>query len=193
MFLYDLGSLAPSDVQKCAKSVVLPASYMSSKDANYLPGFTSGSGSTEKTNWVPIVVGAAVVAGVIWWATSSVGRLPPMANPRGATAEQWHKLRSDYLEAERAYDDLDNELSYKYGSKHGHEWASRIERKKLDQLRKRKDRIGEKMFAILDKVSPRDWHHGVPAHWIYSKLSWEDAIRPANEPLSVAPPTAYGY
>ncbi len=91
MFLYDLGSLAPSDVQKCAKSVVLPTSYMSSTDANYLPGYGASSKSESKTNWVPIAVGAAVVAGVVWWATSSVGRLPPMSNPglakkRGVTA-----------------------------------------------------------------------------------------------------------
>ena len=190
MFVYDaLGSLAPSDVNKCAKGVTY------AEGTNYLPGLGPGSTSEKKTNWVPVVVGAAVVGAVVWWATSSVGRLPPMAAnaSRAPTAEQWNKLRADYLEADRAYHALDNELSYKYGSKHGYEWASTTERKKLEQLRKRKDRVGEKMFAILEKVSPRDWAHGVPAHWIYEKLSWEDAVRPANEPLSVTTPTAYGY
>jgi len=80
MFLYDLG--AAIEVPKCAKSVVLPAGYMSSTDANYLPGFASGTSSTEKTSWVPIVVGAAVAAGVVWWLVSNVGALPPIAaNP----------------------------------------------------------------------------------------------------------------
>jgi hypothetical protein len=34
---------------------------------------------------------------------------------------------------------------------------------------------------------------GVPAHWIRSELTWEDAIRPKTEPLSVTPPTAWGH
>ncbi len=81
MFLYDLG--AAVEVPKCAKSVVLPAGYMSSTDANYLPGFTSGSSSTDKgTNWVPILIGAAVAGAIVWWAVSNVGALPPIAaNP----------------------------------------------------------------------------------------------------------------
>jgi len=67
MFLHDLGALQPSDVQKCAKSVVLPSGYMSSTDANYLPGFSAGSKSESKTNWVPIAVGVVVAGAVIWW------------------------------------------------------------------------------------------------------------------------------
>lgn len=80
MFLYDLGAV---EVPKCAKSVVLPAGYMSSTDANYLPGFASGSSSTDKgTNWVPILIGAAVAGAIVWWAVSNVGALPPIvANP----------------------------------------------------------------------------------------------------------------
>lgn len=188
MFVYDaLGSaITSSDVPKCAKGVTY------TDGPKYLPGLGASTSTESKTNWVPVVVGAAVVGAVVWWATSSVGKLPVMAatNPRAPTAEQWNKLRADYLEADRAYDALDIDLSVKYGKR---EWASRTEQKKLDQLRKRKARVCEKMFAVLDKVATRDWHHGVPAYWVCEKLSWEDAIRPANEPLSVTPPTVYGY
>lgn len=110
-------------------------------------------------------------------------------NP-AASAGRWEKLRADYLAARREYDDLTIKLDVKYGKR---EWASRTEKKKLDQLRKRMDRIGDKMLAMLDQVSPRDWHSGVPAHWVYGSLSWEDAIRPLSEPLSVTPPLAYGH
>lgn len=71
MFLYDLGAV---EVPKCAKSVVLPAGYMSSTDANYLPGFASGSSSTglQAKSVIPLVVGVAVVGGIVWWARSAI-------------------------------------------------------------------------------------------------------------------------
>ena len=106
--------------------------------------------------------------------------------------DRWEKLRADYLATDRARLDLDIQLHVKYGPGFRHEWASKTEQKKLEQLRDRLDRIGNKMSAILDKVSPRNWGYGVPAHWVYSSLSWEDAIRPLGEPLSVTPPLAYG-
>jgi hypothetical protein len=106
--------------------------------------------------------------------------------------EKWGKLRADYLATRRAFDDLDIQLSVKYGPGFQRGWASKTEQKKVDQLRQRLDRTRGKMFAIVERVSPRDWGRGVPAHWIASDLSWEDAVRPINEPLSVTPPLAYG-
>lgn len=104
--------------------------------------------------------------------------------------ERWEKLRADYLATEKAAQDLDMKLSVKYGRS---EWASKTELKKLTQLRERKDRIREKMFEITERVSPRDWGRGVPAHWIASSLPWEDVVRPLGEKLSVTPPLAYGH
>lgn len=67
MFFGDLGSLAPSDVPKCAKTVVLPADYMTTTDANYLSGYgPSSSSAKKKTNWVPIVVGGVVITVVAY-------------------------------------------------------------------------------------------------------------------------------
>lgn len=106
--------------------------------------------------------------------------------------ERWEKLRADYLTTSRAARDIDIQLSLKYGPGFQLGWASKTEQKKLHQLRQRLDRIGDKMFAILERVSPRDWSRGVPTHWLREKLSWEDAVRPLGEPLSVTPPLAYG-
>lgn len=72
-------------------------------------------------------------------------------------------------------------------------WASATERKKLDKLDAQRERVGEKMFAMLEKHSPRDWMHGVPSWWIYSKLTWADAMKAPGEPLSTSPPAAFGY
>ena len=106
--------------------------------------------------------------------------------------ERWEKLRADYLATSRTFRDLDIQLSVKYGPGFQRGWASKAEQKKVEQLRNRLDRIRGKMFAIVERVSPRDWGRGVPAHWIASDLSWEDAVRPINEPLGVTPPLAYG-
>jgi hypothetical protein len=34
---------------------------------------------------------------------------------------------------------------------------------------------------------------GLSPRWLRERLTWEDAVRPANEPLSVVVPGAYGY
>ena len=103
--------------------------------------------------------------------------------------DRWEKLRADYLATSRALQDLDIKLSVKYGRR---EWASTTEQKKLDQLRQRRDRTANKMFDLAERRSPRDWGRGVPFHWIASSLSWDDVIRPLNEPLSGTPPLSYG-
>ncbi len=106
--------------------------------------------------------------------------------------DRWEKLRADYLAADSARRDLSIQLSLKYGPGFQTSWASKAEQKKVEQLRNRLDRIRGKMFAIVERVSPRDWGRGVPAHWIASDLSWDDVVRPINESLSVTPPLAYG-
>ena len=117
-----------------------------------------------------------------------------MGAPTAADKKRWDKLRADYLAATAARDELEIEMNSKYGR--GHEpWWPRSARTKREKLRERQDKIGAKITDLLVRVSPRGetWLSGVPAYWIYEKLTWEDAIRPANEPLSVVVPGAYGY
>jgi hypothetical protein len=112
-----------------------------------------------------------------------------------ADKKRWDKLKADYAKAREAYDAHDIQLMVKYGSSFQRSWLSRTEAKKLEQLRDRMSTIGEKITDLLVSISPRGdrWLGGVPAVWIYEKLTWEDATRPENEPLSVVVPGAYGY
>jgi hypothetical protein len=78
MFIYDLGALQPSDVQKCAKSVVLPSGYMSSTDANYLPGYGAGSADRDilgLPTWVAPTAAVVGIGGLIWWLTRKAGTI----------------------------------------------------------------------------------------------------------------------
>jgi hypothetical protein len=103
----------------------------------------------------------------------------------------WEKLQAQYNATENVLDELRADVSFKYGPG-GEHWASTGETNKLRKLRDRMSRIGDRMFAILERVSPRSWGQGAPAWWIYSKLSFDDVIRPKGERLSVTPPGAYG-
>ena len=102
---------------------------------------------------------------------------------------KFDKLRAQYLEANSAFGDFDITLKVAYGQS---EYASASERKRLDALGRRKSKIGDKIYDILDDVSPRRWRSGAPAWWVVSKLSWEDAIKPLGVSLSVVPPLSYG-
>lgn len=83
------------------------------------------------------------------------------------------------------------ELAVKYGS--GNErWASRAEKTRQDKLMAAQTRAGDRVMKVLDAVSPRNWHSGVPWWWVGEKLTWEDAVRPKGEPLSVTPPLSFG-
>lgn len=104
--------------------------------------------------------------------------------------DQWLKLRQQYLELDAKTREIQRALAIKYGDIM---WASAADKKKLDALRARERKIEEKMLEILDAVSPRNWQSGAPSHWIYTKLTWQDATRPLNQPLSVTPPLAYGH
>jgi hypothetical protein len=115
--------------------------------------------------------------------------VPVPAGKRRVLAERWGRLRAQYLEDARARSDLDVRLSVRYGRI---AWAPRAEQKKFAQIGARMDRTGAKMMQILDTVSPRNWHHGAPSRWVYGELTWDDAIRPLDEPLSVTPPLPYG-
>lgn len=54
---------AAISVPKCAKSTVLPKTYMSSNDTAYLPGL--GPAIETKSNTALLIVGGAIVAGIV--------------------------------------------------------------------------------------------------------------------------------
>ena len=107
---------------------------------------------------------------------------------------RWEKLRAQFIAAHEAAREQEINMRVKYGDANWRHWASKGDRNKLDKLQDRASKIGDKLLEILYRVSPRGdaWRTGAPVYWIYEKLSWEDAIRPVNEPLSVVVPAPYG-
>ena len=114
--------------------------------------------------------------------------------PRAADKARWDKLRASFLAAYRAAQDLEIKLRMKYGDASWRNYSSRGEQAKYKQLHDRAGKFGDKLFKLLLEVSPRGeaWRTGAPAYWIYRDLSWDDAVRPAGEPLSVVVPAPFG-
>lgn len=69
-------------------------------------------------------------------------------------------------------------------------WMTNSEITRLERFRAAQDREGEKMFALLERISPRDWRSGVPYVWVMESLSFEDAV--TDGALSTVPDVAYG-
>lgn len=74
---------APPSAPKCAKGVLYTSA------PTYLPGMGGGAaaGTGSSSAWLPLVVGAAVAGGVLWWMARSAA--PVLENPRGATKAKW--------------------------------------------------------------------------------------------------------
>ncbi len=116
------------------------------------------------------------------------------SRPRAADKKRWETLRASFLAAHEAADDLEIEMRVKYGDQNWRTWSGRGERARLERLEEKASKLGDKLFELLLRVSPRGeaWRTGAPVYWIYSKLSWDDAVRPVTEPLSVVVPAPYG-
>lgn len=113
-----------------------------------------------------------------------------------ADKKRWDDLHAAYAKAKTATEEYERQLRAKYGYEHGwRSWIRKTERDKLERLEERSDKIGDKIVELLVRISPRGdrWLSGVPSWWIRERLTWEDAIRPVNEPLSVVVPGSYGY
>lgn len=78
--------------------------------------------------------------------------------------------------------------------KHGRTWNAPIgAQKKIEAAAEQERKAADRFFDLLREISPRNWYSGgAPAHWVLRDLSFEDAIRPLTEPLSVVPPLSYG-
>ena len=80
------------------------------------------------------------------------------------------------------------------GSNYSSSWLSAGQKTRLERLRDASDKVGDKIVDLLVKISPRGeaWLSGAPAYWLRDKLTWEDAIRPTDETLSVEVPAPWG-
>jgi hypothetical protein len=108
------------------------------------------------------------------------------------SAAKFASLRARYLTAVGKREELESRLTSKYSSAWKRDWLSTAERHALERLGAAVDKASDAFFAHLQSISPRDWSSGVPVHWLYTDLSYEDAVRPVGEKLSVTPPLAYG-
>lgn len=108
--------------------------------------------------------------------------------------KRWDDLHAKLAAANAVQLAYEIELGAKYGHNFSPSWLSKGQKTKLDALRAKKDKIGDKIIDLLVQVSPRGdtWLSGVPAWWLREKLTWEDAIRPTNETLSVVVPGSWG-
>ncbi len=109
-----------------------------------------------------------------------------------ADKKRWDDLHAALAKAEAATREYELSLVRTYGANFNRSWLTRPQQKKLEAFQERADKIGEKIFELVTKISPRDWSYGVPTWWVRRELTWEDAIRPKGEPLSVVVPGSYG-
>ncbi len=105
---------------------------------------------------------------------------------------KFNKLRAKYTTAKSALDTYEAQLRGTRGDARGTLWPTPAEKRKQDKLRERMVKAQDAFFEHMQSISPRDWRYGVPAYWLYESLTFADAVRPTNEPLSVVPPMAYG-
>lgn len=101
-------------------------------------------------------------------------------------------LRARYVELTQKRDAHDDAMRAKYGSGYYESWLKRSEKLRSEKLRNAYEAVGDKLFAHVQAISPRDWSRGVPMCWVLMDLTYEDAVRPLGEPLSVVPPMSYG-
>jgi hypothetical protein len=117
------------------------------------------------------------------------GRKDAPLSTTASHVREFSRLRGDYTRADKAYQDARSELERAYGTV----WkAPSGKQKKLEPLSRRQSKASDKFYDLLRKISPRQWEQGVPTTWVLNNLSYEDAVRPADEPLQDFIPTAYG-
>lgn len=111
-----------------------------------------------------------------------------------ADRKKWDSLHVAQAKAQAAESEFDLALARKYHASYQDSWLTRPQRDKKERLREKRREIESKIIDLLVEISPRGdrWLSGAPAHWLATELTWEDAIRPANESLSVVVPGSYG-
>lgn len=81
----------------------------------------------------------------------------------------------------------------KYGPEWQASWSSRGERTSVDRARTAEEKAADAFNAHLAAIQGRDWSYGVPGSWLREEITFDDAVRPPSEKLSVVPPIAFGY
>jgi len=122
---------------------------------------------------------------------------PRTTGPTATDRRRWDELHASYATKREAARGYERQLSLEYGGSHDQNWrmwVPRSKRERLERLEAAADRVGDKIVELLVRVSPRGeaWLTGAPAWWIRERLTWEDAVRPVGEPLSVEVPAPYG-
>lgn len=106
------------------------------------------------------------------------------------TLNRFCDARARCLKARERRESVLAPLVVKYGD--GPSWRATVtERKRLDAADRACSKASDRMFSLLEE-SPRDWRSGVPVHWVLFHLSFEDATRSKDEPLSTEPPCSFG-
>lgn len=108
------------------------------------------------------------------------------------TRERFDALRAKYLAAKAKLDEVSASLTTKYGSDYHDAWLKAGERTARQKARDAAEKAGDALTEHVATFSPRDWSYGVPQSWVRESLTYEDAVRPVGEPLSVVPPLSWG-
>ena len=115
-----------------------------------------------------------------------------MAGNSKTQRARFDELRARYLAQQAKRSAHDDAMRGKYGGDYRTTWLTTGEAKKETKLREASDAAQNAFIDYLTEISPRYWKSGVPVHWLCEELTYEDAIRPVDQPLSVVPPLAYG-
>lgn len=108
--------------------------------------------------------------------------------------DRFEGFRARYLAAVVRLDEASAPMRARCGyHQDWRQWITRAEGRRLEALHGRVDAAADRLLKHIETFSPRDWRSGTPAHWVYEKLTYEDAARPRSERLSVVPPLAYGH
>lgn len=106
------------------------------------------------------------------------------------TRARFNTLQTQIRERSARRQDLSINLAVKYGS--GNEcYAKRSERAPIETLDRQIKTLSDKLYALLDVISPRNWREGVPVRYATLELTYDDATTRAE--LSTVPPCAWGY
>jgi len=106
--------------------------------------------------------------------------------------KRFDAARLAVLKARARRDGIEEQVGLRYGPGHSASWYSARENRLRYQALAAYERAADRIFRLLAEGSPRNWTAGVPYHWVNEDLTYEDAIRPVDQPLSVVPPLSYG-
>ena len=107
------------------------------------------------------------------------------------TEQKFNAIRARYVKATERLEAFEDVLRRKYGqTRPPASWITRGEEQKRESIYAAQSKASDAMFALLDAISPRNWHTGVAWWWVMEKLTYADAT--TDGPLSVIPQPGYG-